>query len=422
MTTDRFGNPLAPGLPYARGRILASTEDDVRKLQHAWRVVERRVRRDGRDAVFNFSGLERWLPATAEDLPLADDELAPALLGDRLRSLALEHLGGSAEAHDVALLNRLTAATLATHLALVKPGEVVIGVSPSYSHPSIVRAAAHVGARFVDTQSFEAFMKALEGESRVALVALTRLAVTYECLPLDMLRGVVSLAHARGVPVYLDDAGGARVGPVIFNQPKTLELEVDVGATGLDKYGTTGPRLGLLAGRKELVARIWARAIECGLEARPMLYPAVVRSLEGYSPERVRTLVNTTREVARALRAVFGSRLHETPVTAQLRAEDVLELAMAQAGLTRSPIVPYEATAALSMLLLEDHGILTVHFAGLPPGTSSLLFKFVPPETLALFGGAQALAKAVDSSLGRLGILLRSPESLQALFFGNGVE
>jgi len=32
---DRFGNPHAPNLPYARGEILRSTEDDFRKLQRA---------------------------------------------------------------------------------------------------------------------------------------------------------------------------------------------------------------------------------------------------------------------------------------------------------------------------------------------------------------------------------------------------
>jgi len=37
MKTDRFGNPFAPGLPYARGRILTSTEDDIAKLGRAWR-------------------------------------------------------------------------------------------------------------------------------------------------------------------------------------------------------------------------------------------------------------------------------------------------------------------------------------------------------------------------------------------------
>src|SRR5574341_840892 len=77
------------------------------------------------------------------------DFVAPALYFDRFRSAALDHLGGSPERHDAALFSRLTGATYATHLTLVKPGDVVVGISPSYSHPSVVRAATHAGAKFV---------------------------------------------------------------------------------------------------------------------------------------------------------------------------------------------------------------------------------------------------------------------------------
>jgi L-seryl-tRNA(Ser) seleniumtransferase len=110
--------------------------------------------------------------------------------------------------------------------------------------------------------------------------------------------------------------------------------------------------------------------------------------------------------------------VHETPVTAQLRAEDILEVTMERAGLARAPIVPYEATAALAMLLLEDHGILTVHFAGLPPGTSTMLFKFVPPETLDAAGGPDAIATAVDASLTRLAALLADSHRVRELLLG----
>jgi hypothetical protein len=72
--------------------------------------------------------------------------------------------------HDIAPFNRLTGATLATHLTLVKPGDAVIGVSASHSHPSVLRAAAHVGARFTDTAGLEEFKRALDKEPKVALV------------------------------------------------------------------------------------------------------------------------------------------------------------------------------------------------------------------------------------------------------------
>ena len=55
MATDRFGNVIAAGLPYARGTILRSTEDDFTKLRHAWQLIQARIQKDGIDSVFNFN-------------------------------------------------------------------------------------------------------------------------------------------------------------------------------------------------------------------------------------------------------------------------------------------------------------------------------------------------------------------------------
>ena len=82
--------------------------------------------------------------------------------------------------------------------------------------------------------------------------------------------------------------------------------------------------------------------------------------------------------------------------------------------------MPVEATAALAMLLLRDHGVHTVHFAALPPGTDALLLKFVPPETLERFGGAERLAAAVDESLDALAELLPDERALERLLLGRG--
>jgi hypothetical protein len=132
---------------------MSSTEDDFQKLQVAWSLIRER----GPSSTYILTGLEHSLPLAIDELPFADDELAPALCFERLKKLALEHLGGSPETDDVAVFNRLTGATMATHLTLVKPGDVVIGVSASYSHPSVVRAAGHVEAQFIDTAGIDAF-------------------------------------------------------------------------------------------------------------------------------------------------------------------------------------------------------------------------------------------------------------------------
>jgi L-seryl-tRNA(Ser) seleniumtransferase len=391
-------------LPYVRGEILRTTADDVAKLQAAWRIVERRR---GEGTLFNLTGLERSLVVGSEDLSIMDDDLAPALVGQRLLELGLDHLGGRPGRDDVFVANRLTAAAVAAMQVLVEPGMRVVGVSPSYTHPAVARAVRLVGGEFDDG-----------GEPASAdVVVVTRLAVTYDVLGLDELRGAIGAAREHEALVFVDDAGGARVGPAVFAQPKTLELDADIGATGLDKYGTSGPRLGLLAGRADLVARIRARAIELGLEARPMLYPAVVRSLEGYRPERVRALVDATNELGDALEERVPGVADRTPVAVKLEAKGILAEAARRAGTqaTSCPLAPYEATAALAMLLLRDFGVLTVHFAALPPGTSALLLKFLPPETLEAFGGAARLAAAIDESLDALAGIVRDERAVAAL-------
>ena len=391
-------------LPYERGSILRGTEDDFAKLQQAWKVVAAR-HADG--SLHDFTGLVRSMLAAADGAAL-DDELAPALHWERVRALALEHLGGDPERDDVFVANRLTAAIFAAVQVLAPRGGRVVGVSAGYSHPAVRRAVRWAGAELDDG-----------GEVAGAdLVVLTRLAVTYDVLPLEEVERAVGDARAGGVPVFVDDAGGARVCPAVFEQPRTLEVGADAGATGLDKYGTIGPRLGLLGGRRELVSRVRALAIELGLEARPMLYGAVVSSLEQYRPERVRELVASTQELGDALEARLPW-VERTPVALKLPGAGTLAEAGRRAEVAEPPLVPVEATAALAMLLLRDHGIHTVHFAALPPGTDALLLKFVPPETLARFGGARAFAEAVDDALDALARLVGDPPAVRRLLLGD---
>ena len=109
-----------------------------------------------------------------------------------------------------------------------------------------------------------------------------------------------------------------------------------------------------------------------------MLYPAVVHTLEQYDPARVRALVAATT-------AAGGELESRLPGRSDAGRGEAPGRDTAQA--TGSALLPYERPPRSAMLLLRDHGILTVHFAALPPGTSALLLKFVPPETLE-FGGA----------------------------------
>jgi L-seryl-tRNA(Ser) seleniumtransferase len=435
-----------PELPYAPGAYLSDTAAHLRKLSEAWRHIRRR--RAAGAPLHNVSGLERGLPLPADvDRGLLDDEWAGALYAERVRDLGLAHLGGTPGRHDVFVAGRLTAALYAAMQVTVRPGSTVVGVSATHSHPAVVRAVRDAGGRLRDTAGVAEFETALGEASDVSVVALTRLAVTYDALAEADLRRVVELAHARGAVVVVDDAGGARVGPAVLGQPRTLELGVDLGATGLDKYGVYGPRVGLLGGRSDLVARARARAFELGAECRPALYPAVAHSLAAYRPEWVRELVASARLVGAALRERLGADLvKDTPfisllpgaaIGAELRRRAGQAAPETAAPETAAPesaapesaapetgppvgLAPVEATAALAMVLLRDHGLLTVHFAGLPPGTADLLIKFLPPATVAAVGGPAAFAAAVDAALDAAAGALAGRDEFHRLLFGPG--
>jgi L-seryl-tRNA(Ser) seleniumtransferase len=130
----------------------------------------------------------------------------------------------------------------------------------------------------------------------------------------------------------------------------------------------------------------------------------------------VRALVDATMEVGDALESRLGDVVSRTPVALKLEGEAILAEALQRAGAdATTSLVPYEATASLAMLLLRDHGVLTVHFAALPPGTSALLLKFLPPETVEAFGGAERLAGAVDESLDSLAEVVSDADAVAAL-------
>ena len=95
MTTDRFGNAIDPAVGYARGRLIASSTDEVRRLRRAGQVAADFVAREGMDKVSICTGNLRFYPVTPADLPeLCEEWIGPGLYGEELRQAAIAHMGG----------------------------------------------------------------------------------------------------------------------------------------------------------------------------------------------------------------------------------------------------------------------------------------------------------------------------------------
>jgi L-seryl-tRNA(Ser) seleniumtransferase len=421
VKVDRFGNPVAEGLPYARGDLIRDTPDDLNKVKRAEMLARKRLEMGL--PVYNFTGLERNMTQliNSEQISQLDDCWAPAVNGPRIMELGLQHLGGTPDKHSTAVISRQTAAIHCSMMVLLEPGDLVVGVSPTYTHPCVIRAVKLAGGNFVEGTGYDEFAELMKKHAKeVKTVVVTRLAVSYDILDEDSMQKICKLARDSGCKIFIDDAGGGRVGPAFYSQSKMLEYDPDLGSTGLDKYGTLGPRVGLLGGKKDLVAQVWGKAIEFGCECRQMLYPAIQQTLEQYDESLVTKLVETTMEVGSEL-----SKLLDTPskttvlnngLIAQLKGEDLMELMLARAGLplegNSHRIVPFEATAMLAVALMERHGIYSVNLAAIPSGTTSLMIKFVPEKVLNKFGGAPTFAAAVDDCITHVSTLLTEPQKM----------
>ena len=419
---DCFGNPLDPVVGYARGAHLAGPFDEFRRRAHGLDVVRARVASYGRGGLFNFTGHRRDFLARDSDLRdnLAEEWIGTALIDEPFARLARDHFGASENA-GVALFNRSAAGIVATILSLASTGDRVVAVAAQgRTHPSVRRGASLAGAVLSEPDP-DGGLDPLHFDGAV-LTVVTRVSSELDILAPECVRTVVAAAKAAGSPVFIDDAYGARVGPALLGQERTLRLGVDMGITSCDKAGLGGPRAGLMVGRPDLVDRAVARASELGLEARGPLVLGVLRSLETYRPETLRHDSSVARQIASGLRERFGTAcVLDLCMGPTISEEDTLTIALEgqdeDAG--NCALVPAEASCILGMILLEDYGIVTSNVAERPGARVSLRLRPTAAE-VKRFGGPDRVVDAVEDGFGKLRMLLGDAEAADAKIFGNG--
>ncbi|MBX9752491.1 MAG: hypothetical protein K5Q68_23075 [Roseococcus sp.] len=416
MGRDRFGNALDPLVGFARGRVLASSTEDGLRLRHGLAVIRARAEAHGAASIGIFTGNRRDLLLREGDLELAEEWIGPARFAPELAAVIRTHLGAKPEAA-TALFNRGSAALVASMLALAAGGRVVSLVpAGSRSHPSLRRGAALAQAGFDEV----AGLAELHLPSDASLLVITTVTSSLARLAEADIAAAIAAGHARGVPVLLDDAYGARIRTILHGGRPGLEMGADLVVTNADKAGLPGPRAGIMAGEARLMARITATASLIGMEARAPVALGVLRGLQAWSPEDLRREAHEGLELAEALEGKLPPGVvRRTDLGPLVSAEDVLALTLARAGLVHPPIVPVEATAALGMILMERAGILTTNIAGQPGAHPALRLK-PAGAALARCGGALAVAAAVAGALDELAGLIRTPERLPAFLLGAG--
>ena len=409
------------------GVILKDELSEYRSMRAAQAVILDRYRTYGLAGLHRLMGLfdDCTLPSFFEGEEFEDRYLGRLLAMERLRPLALEHLGGD-QSDMVLALNRQAAANYTVMQALVPPGTVVPYVVPPYpggvsrGHPSIPQAVELAQSRWEVVSSIDELEQVLYGERDVPLVTVCPL---YRgVVPQETLEAVFPMAHRRGIPVYVDDAAGARMRPLVYNQRGALDMGADIVSTSCEKAALHGPRASLLVGKAPLMMRVAAKANVLGTEARPSVVAAMARALEGYSTEEATRyyadLARRHGHITELLKPIFGGESVSPEGIyggVWVSLEDFHRLVRDRAGLDEMDLAPVDVSVAMAMVMLRDHGFVTVsalHY----PGAS----KLVQVSTAGLENDLisdEKIASGIKDSFDRLSDIVSDRAEMERVLF-----
>lgn len=376
--------------------MLEDPINEVKRREHALRIIGEKMKEHGRDGIYDLTGLSGGFPIEEEDLNILETYVGPAMFEERLQEAGREHMGGEM----IAAFNRTSSAILAAVLALTEPGSTVFHYLPELpSHPSVPRSAELASAGYQETEDFTE-----KPPADTSLVVVTGSTMDHRVVEESDLVRVIEMAHDAGITVLVDDASGARLRTVLYGQRRACDLGADLAVTSTDKL-MHGPRGGLMAGRADLIERVKSKAYQFGLEAQPPLVAAMVRALEKFEPSEIRDAIKRKEEFLRD----FRHGVEETPTGFIIKPSSIEDLH--GSGYGRD-----EISTALSMILLSEHGIVTIPAVGMPGASKTLRFDLAARDAGRL--EISFLREAIYDAIKKLSGLINDDEKMRRLILG----
>ena len=381
--------------------IVNNSLDEVKKRENALSIIKSIVEDKGRESLFDLTGLSGGFIASPSELSLLETYVGPAIFEDALQEVGIEHMGGE----KVLPLNRTSSGILAAILTLVeKDSNVVHYLAELPAHPSIPRSCRLVGANYSETDVFDEF----EIPENTSLVVVTGSTMDHKVIDEEEFKKVIEMAHERNIPVMVDDASGARLRTVVFNQAKACDLGADIAITSTDKL-MPGPRGGLMAGRKDLIDEIKIKVNQFGLEAQP---PAVLAMLNGIKNFNGDNLINSFDRKDQ-LFDLLGSRFNnfkKTPTGVMISPEDLAKEISISHNLSDNDLA-----FVFSFILLKDYGIITIPAVGMPGASATIRFDLSTSDAFNM--DLKDLTKKIESSFEKLLEAITNEEECREIVF-----
>ena len=383
--------------------IVDSSLDEVKKRENALSIIKDIVETKGRDELFDLTGLSGGFIASSSEISLLETYVGPAIFEDDLQEVGIEHMGGE----KVLPLNRTSSGILATILTLVgKDTNVVHYLAKLPAHPSIPRSCKLVGANYSETDVFEEFSI----PENTSLVVITGSTMDHQVIDEDEFKKVIEMAHQKDIPVMVDDASGARLRTVVFNQAKACDLGADIAITSTDKL-MPGPRGGLMSGREDLIDKIKIKVNQFGLEAQP---PAVLAMLNGIKNFNEDNLINsfTRKDELYELLSEKFSNFQKTPTGVMISPEDLAGEIDISHNLSDTDLA-----FVFSFILLKDYGIITIPPVSMPGASATIRFDLSTSDAFDL--DLNDLNKKIVSSFEKLLEVIPNEEKCREIVFSS---
>jgi len=291
---------------------------------------------------------------------------------------------------------------------------VSVVAPPDSSHPSVKNAVLVAGGRFIEVKGRDEFEQLLaESKEQPKLVVVTTISPSKRHFPEAEMSRVVERARRAGALVMFDDAHMSTRLAVYDEQP-ALTIGADIAVWSMDKH-MTGPRAGIVAGRKDLVREIRAKAFVFGLEAQLGSIVATVNALNDFDRGPVKRSAALADACLEELQPIFRGRGYQAGPGFALSGEDMLELAMQQAGVTKPDIVPIEAIAVGAMTLLKETGGVTIPISAMP-GSACVYRIMMFPDGERL--GKKAIVEGTRLALTAVSKLVNNVSAARQLVLG----
>jgi L-seryl-tRNA(Ser) seleniumtransferase len=343
------------------GMLVDSPHHEVRKREVALKIINSIIKKQGRSLLYDLTGLAGGFPLEKGDIDLLETYAGPAFFEDLLDAVAKEHLGGE----KILAFNRTTSGVLATILALVKSGDEVVHYLPKLpSHPSVPRSVELVGAEYREFDDIKGFSV----DDNTSLVIVTGSTMDHDIIEeIDFFK-IIEISKSNDIPVFVDDASGARLRTILYHQPRAMDMGVDMVITSTDKL-MDGPRGGIMAGKSELMELIKSKAHQFGLEAQPPLVAGMVRALENFNPQRILKTITLKDKLYKSLNQNLEN-VQKTPTGIIITADGLRE-ELKQKGFETS-LSAVDVSSVFSMLLLRNYHIITIPAVGMPGASPSI--------------------------------------------------